>query len=411
MSAGLTAPGNDQLTARRRRILTGAPVTARDQIGRPVRRSYRPGWASILAAVPAGYVAAGGAAAWLGQVERHPMVAAMRADSRATLLAIVRRIAARMDRRTGTATLTWAELQEVSGVGRSTVGRYRLLLHRWGLLSTVHSGAAAPGHAGGSSPGNTAPCYLPLVPVLVPAAVPPVDEHGTPSVDPLVTRSVPPRERPVRAGRPAGGQHEQAHRPPRYTPDRLPHPRSPKRARYVRAAELARARPLLFGPGRVRLSALAHTVRHGVAAGWSVEDFLLLIQGPGVRPVPTGADERDAVRYPARWLAHRLDGVDLSVRPTLAAAAERERRAGEHRAHQAAEREQRAAGLQGAVTLAQSTAAGQLAALRDWLAERLPTRDRVRRRTRSPPARSPPARSPPGDILGETDPDPRGRDP
>jgi len=307
------------------RRLSGPPERARDQIGRIVPRSYRPGWVSIAAAVPPGCAPAGGAARWLDQVDQHQAVTALRADSRRTVLAIVGRLAARCDRRTGTVTITWQQLQQAAGVGRSTVAVWLSWLRRHQLLATVHGGATSP--AGG----NTAPCYLPVL--AQQAAAPPVDQHRTPSVDPLVKKEHPPRASQSTAGLPAGGRRSALQRPRlAYTTDRLPPPHSRKHPRYALAAALAAARPLLFGPGRARLSAVAHALAPATAAGWTLADVLAVLDGPGARPVPTGPDETSAVRHPARWLAHRIAGADQAERPTHAADRARAAAAAAHRA-------------------------------------------------------------------------------
>lgn len=113
----------------------------------------------------------------------------------------------------------------------------------------------------------------------------------------------------------------------RYTLDRLPHPRSPKYARYALAADLLRTVRWLRG---ARLSAVAHAVRAVAAAGWNTQDVIAHLDGQ--RPVPAEAAtvtpavslDRDkgtppaphAVRHPARFLAHRLADAATLPRPT-----------------------------------------------------------------------------------------------
>jgi DNA-binding transcriptional ArsR family regulator len=119
------------------------------------------------------------------------------------------------------------------------------------------------------------------------------------------------------------GTNRSERRQCRYTLDRLPHPRSPKHARYTLAAALVALRPL-FLAGQ-RLSAIAHAVRHVAVAGWTAED---VVQHLDTRPLPashddaTGCGARCQVRHPARFLAYRLAGAELLDRPTAPAAAQ-----------------------------------------------------------------------------------------
>jgi hypothetical protein len=167
----------------------------------------------------------------------------------------------------------------------------------------------------------------------------------------------------------------------RYDAQNLPPPGSPRYARYALAARLQAASPFLR---RERTSAVAHAVRDLADAGGGVADALAVLDA---RPLPTEPDpvavERQAVRYPARFLGARLAAWFAHAGPGVLPTAERVRAAAAAAADQAARRARRAAERAAAVPAAGSTAAGQLAALYDDLAARADTHRRALARARA----------------------------
>lgn len=264
----------------------------------------------ILRAVPFGSSRAASQKAWLDAVAACEKLDELRADGRATVLAIARQIAYSAAWDTMTSRPTWARLMDVTGVSRSTVARTIARLRDAGLLGLVATGRSAGFQPNPADATAEAAVYV----LAVPSPLHPVDEDDTPTPEglsveePLRARetanssSVPlrgPHPWPADAG--AGPIELQAASDFRPTAGRG-NRRAALEVRMAQARQLAARVPVLR---RLSDRATAAVLRDFALAGWSTADLAHAIdwRPDGTRWPHEGAH---GVALPAAWLEHRL---------------------------------------------------------------------------------------------------------
>lgn len=283
------------------------PAGARWRV-RPTRRRERQPVA-IFRAVPHGSVRAASQRAFLEAVEAAPALAHLRADARATVVAIARELAWSASWETMTTRPTWDRLATRTHRSRATVARVLVKLRDAGLVGVVATGRSA-GYA--PNPADRDAAEAAVYVLCVPSPLAAVGEHETPTPEGLF------EEDPLRAREPGDRSSE----PLRGRPDRAPggaggpvglgvvSPRSAERLtrqlrlgrRRAQARELASRVPVLR---RASDAAVAAVLREFVDAGWSTADLAKAIdwRPDGTRWPHDGAT---GVAQPAKWLTHRL---------------------------------------------------------------------------------------------------------
>lgn len=335
---------------------------------RPSRRRERHP-AAVARALPHGASRAPSQVAFLRAVEAAPGLAHLRADSRATVLAVARQMAWCASWETMTTRPTWERLCERTGRSRATIARALVRLREAGLVGVVATGRSATYQTSGRAAGEAeAAVYV----LCVPAQLHSVDELETPTPEGLSVRD------PLRAREPgdcpsgplrgaplaAAGAAEPARAGLAVVGDR-PAEAVTRRLRLERRRAQARALQVRFPVlRRASDAAVAAVLRDFQLEGWSTADL-----GRAIDQRPDGSlwphDGATGVAQPAKWLAYRLAawrGEDGSARPapsSVSLAAARSRAAA-----QRAEREAEAAELEAAA------AAGEGPGRAAWLAAR-----------------------------------------
>ncbi len=306
---------------------------------------------AIFRAVPHGSVRAASQRAFLDAVQAAPALAALRADSRATVLAVAREMAWCASWETMTTRPTWERLAARTGRSRATVGRVLIRLRDAGLVGIVATGRSA-GFA--PNPADRDKAEAAVYVLCVPSPLHAVDEHETPTPvglfveDPLRARepsesgSGPLRGAHRRAPAGAGGPDGLAVVSPR--PAEAVTRRLRLERRRAQARELQARVPVLR---QITDRAAAAVLRDFALAGWSTPDLARAIdwRPDGTRWPHDGAT---GVAQPAKWLTHRLaawrddDGAPVTA-PAAASLEAARARAASQRAQAAAEDAERAA--------------------------------------------------------------------
>lgn len=286
---------------------------------------------AVASALPHGSSRAPDQAAWRLSVRHSPALDQLRADRRATTLAVADLLAYSADWASMTTRPTWAVLCARTGRSRATVARALALLRGAGLLGVVATGRSA-GY-GPMALGNQAEAAVYVLAVASPLSLVAgaVDEDETPTG--VAGRSDPPGARASRAtseAEPLRGQIIDA--APRPTLPRL-HRNDPvwsgtataqrKDERQAAAAELQRRLPPLR---RTSTAWIAAATREFMLAGWTVNDVHHALDR---RPDGSGwpHDGATGVSEIGRWLTYRLaawrDGHETVMRsPSQRVAAE-----------------------------------------------------------------------------------------
>jgi len=206
--------------------------------------------------VPEGSRRASSQAGWIRAVQAHPATARLRADAHRNVLAIAWVLARHASWASMTTRPTWARIQTLTGLSRSTVARWIAFLVHHRLLGIVEHGSTPRYRpAGDDTTGNRAAEYV----LATPCAV---EETRTPTKVLTDEKPSPSRARPGTLA------------PPHVTRDTLwPLGVTPKGAKGVTLAlEQMRARSLVLR--RIRADRLARLLTPWFRAGWTPADVL-----------------------------------------------------------------------------------------------------------------------------------------
>lgn len=239
-----------------------------------------------------------------------PALDRLRADRRATILAVADVVAFCADWTSMTSRPTWGLLGARTGRSRATVARALATLREAGLLGVVATGRSAgygPMALGGQA---EAAVYVLAVRSSLHLLDVPGDEHETPTR--VAGSSSPPGARELHAKtttEPLRGPALRAATRPSVLAPRRPAPLWPgsatarrKDERLAAAAELQRRS---FPLRRTSTAWVAAATREFMLAGWTVNDVLAAIDH---RPDGTAwaHDGATGVQQVGRWLTHRL---------------------------------------------------------------------------------------------------------
>ena len=211
---------------------------------------------TVLQAVPEGSRRASSQAGWIRAVQAHPATARLRADAHRNVLAIAWVLARHASWASMTTRPTWARIQTLTGLSRSTVARWIAFLVHHRLLGIVEHGSTPRYRpVGDDTTGNRAAEYV----LATPCAV---EETRTPTKVLTDEKPSPSRARPGTLA------------PPHVTRDTLwPLGVTPKGAKGVTLAlEQMRARSLVLR--RIRADRLARLLTPWFRAGWTPADVL-----------------------------------------------------------------------------------------------------------------------------------------
>lgn len=265
---------------------------------------------AVAHGLPQGGSRAPNQATWRQAVRDSPALDRLRADRRATILAVADVVAFCADWASMTSRPTWALLSARTGRSRATVARALATLREAGLLGVVATGRSAgygPMALGGQA---EAAVYVLAVRSTLHLLEEAGDEHETPTR--VAGSSLPPGARGLRettTAEPLRGPTPGAAARPSVLAPRRQEPLWPgsatarsKDERRSAAAELQRRS---FPLRRTSTAWIAAATREFMLAGWTVNDVLAAIDH---RPDGTAwaHDGATGVQQVGRWLAHRL---------------------------------------------------------------------------------------------------------
>ncbi|WP_250444004.1 hypothetical protein [Actinotalea sp. C106] len=265
---------------------------------------------AVAQALPHGTSRAPNQHAWRRAVRDSPALDRLRADRRATILAVADVLAFSADWTSMTTRPTWAHLATRTGRSRATIARALATLRAADLLGIVATGRSA-GY-GPMALGNQAEAAVYVLAQLSTLhAVPsPGDEDETPTREAGSSHPPGARVREIKTPtEPLRGQTVSAATRPTLPADQRQHPlwpgSAPARRKDERRSAAAELQRRVFPLRRTSTAWIAAATREFMLAGWTVTDMVHAIDHrPDGRAWPH--DGATGIAQIGRWLAHRL---------------------------------------------------------------------------------------------------------